>query len=383
MNFNRIAQAFEGIPEPPPEKPKKRTAPRNIKPEVFEAAEKATKESGWSHGMHLVGKGSENFVFFFEDDKHKDIVYKVNYLNSFDVFCGMMNDDLQEYRQGVIGLKKAQKDRQAKLKVLREYFGFSAVPVEKTMIRNMPVNADIIKSLTGRDYTPEQLARLLPSGVPAMVTVQRKVDLKMQGDEIELGCNYPERTISKDPNAATIYDEGYRLLVAQEKNDDWDESYQKKIVDKLYPDSIMISLRIDNDPQFKEALRSFVTQAIKIGNEKGIYLDLVGNGNLYFVKQPTGWQPKLLDVILPMSVGYENLVENVEKLKQGSLSSFDKKVTMAAMNSIRTINALAVLVGLPERIDVPELSDMPAEAWAQGMIDMRSVKRKESKPMAA
>ncbi|MHB8831159.1 MAG: hypothetical protein ACYC44_03545 [Patescibacteria group bacterium] len=382
MNFNRIAQAFEGIPEPPPEKPKKRTAPRNIRPEVFEAAKKATIESGWPHDMHLVGKGSENFVFFFEDDKHKDIVYKVNYLNSFDVFCGMMNDDLQEYRQGVIGLKKAQKDRRTKLKVLREYFGFSAVPVEKTMIRNMPVDAGIVKELTGRGYTPEQLAKLQP-GVPAIVTIQRKVDIKRQGDEIELGCNFPERTIAKDPNAAMIYDEGYRLLVAQEKNEDWDESYQKKIVDKLYPDSIMISLRIDNDPQFKEALRSFVAQAIKIGNEKGIYLDLVGNGNLFFVKQPDGWQPKLIDVLLPLFNDSEKLTECVEKIKQGKSSDIERKSVMTMMNSIRTINALAVLVGLPDRIYIPELAEVPAEAWAQGYVDMRPIKNKESKPIAA
>ncbi|MDD5726210.1 MAG: hypothetical protein PHC53_02230 [Patescibacteria group bacterium] len=382
MNFNRIAQAFEGAPNPPPEKPKKRTAPRNIRPEVFEAAKKATMESGWPHDMHLVGKGSENFVFFFEDDKHKDIVYKVNYLNSFDVFCGMMNDNLQEYRQGVIGLKKAQKDRRAKLKVLREYFGFSAVPVEKTMIRNMPVDAGIVKELTGRGYTSEQLAKLQP-GVPALVTIQRKVDIKRQGDEIELGCNFPERTIAKDPNAATIYDEGYRLLVTQEKNNDWDENRQKEIVEKLYPESLMIGLRIDHDPEFKESLRSFVSQAIKIGNEKGIYLDLVGNGNLYFVKQPTGWQPKLIDVLLPLFNDSEKLAESVEKIKQGKSSDIERKSVMTMMNSIRTINALAVLVGLPDRINAPELLDVPSETWARGYIDMRSVKRRESKPMAA
>jgi len=382
MNFNRIAQAFEGAPNPPPEKPKRRPVPRNIAPDAFMAAEKAAEESDWPHEVHLVGKGSESFVFFFEDDKHKDIVYKVNYLNSLDVFCGMMNDDLPRYRQGVIELKKAQKDRQNKLKDLREYFGFSAVPVEKTMIRNMPVNAEIIKSLTGKDYTPEQLAKLLP-GVPAMVTVQRKVDIKKQGDEIELGANFPERAIAQKPDAATIYDEGYRMLVAQEKNEAWDESYQKKIVNDLYPGLTMIGLHIDQDPQFKESLRSFVTQAIKIGNEKGIYLDLVGHGNAYFVKQPSGWQPKLIDVILPMFMGHENLVENVEKLKQSSLSYVDKKVTMAAMNSIRTINALAVLSVLTGRINVPELADMPVETWAEGYIDMRSAKNKDSKPMAA
>ncbi|MFA6503583.1 MAG: hypothetical protein WCT54_01350 [Patescibacteria group bacterium] len=385
MKFEQMANQLNS-PKTEPIKSKKkpiRKRPFSITHETYVAANGVRNEEAWKHETYLAGKGSENLVSFFEDEKHKNIVYKVHYLSGKSVLKAYLSRSGERYANALLELKKSQKDRQEKLGLLREHFGHKTVPAEQSMIREMPISKELVKSLSKDDFTADELSRL-PETTPVTVVAQRKVDMNSFEDVEEIVAFYPEAKLLEkhtDEEAADIYDEGHRVFLANKIDKDTD---QKRLALRLYPDLERIMLAMKDNPELKMALHDWVSKAVTFTKEQKILLDLMGNENLVFVKKGKDWRPIMLDILIPFEINLNSLEELAEDSMFGR--DFDKKTKtsfLAGFNAVRLINALAALLDIDDRVEVPVFLDVQSEICAQGFINMKSVIEKRRSREAA
>ena len=67
----------------------------------------------------------------------------------------------------------------------------------------------------------------------------------------------------------------------------------------------------------------------------------------------------------------ELIIEKMKRQRTDPDDEFElkekQKMAMQILHSVRTLNALAILAGIPDRVEVKGLVDIPADVWAQGI----------------
>lgn len=316
---------------------------------------------------HLMGKGGEHLVFEFDDPKHRSIVYKINFHQTIP-FLKYDLRNLHEREAAEKHLQDAMKTQKDRLTILRDYFGYHAVPAQHLMVRDIPVSRDVIRRLDPRvlDKVEE-----LPATVPAWVAVQRRLQLP-EGDVVSLNGYYPESPTAlldpKDDDALEVYNEAHDLLVGRGMSRETREQ-QLLLAFNMYPDLEHVWNRTSGDAAFATKLKETAKQLVEFTNETGMVLDVAGKNNLVLLKKDGDWTLKLPDALFPDDqMKMKKLERAAEKLAAGSdLGPSDPLFVMNCLNTVRYINALALVAGIRDRVVVPGVKDIPAARWREAI----------------
>ena len=314
-------------------------------------------------GAGLAAKGGEHLVLTFD---HRNIVYKVNYFESLpkpqpDLMLPTARKENQKY------LEEVKRERREELTELREYFGFSAVPAEVAMVRDLPINHKIIRHLRPwwnvDDDTP------LPETFPALVVVQRKLNLDPK-NTIPLTGYYLEAP--RQPSfidGSPFTDEQYasiHALLTQEhpERSDEHERHREEIFN-AYPNLRTLVERMKGEEGLRDKVRTAARMFVQYTNETGVALDVAGTENALFSYHDGEWSLKIPDVLPPIDTQLESLERVAKKIKaEASLNGNDIVVGLNTMNTIRFINALAFIAEIPDRVHLPAVAhDIPAGEW--------------------
>lgn len=316
---------------------------------------------------HLIGKGGEHLVFEFDDPKHRNIVYKINFHQTIP-FLKYDLRNLHEREAAQKRLHETMKTQKDRLTILRDYFGYHAVPAQHLMVRDIPVSRAVIRRL---DPSVLDTVEELPDTVPAWVAVQRRLQLPA-GDVVSLNGYYPESPTAlldpKDDDALEVYDEAHDFLVGRGFSRKTRED-QLLLAFNMYPDLEQVWNRTDGDAAFASKLKETVKQLVAFTNETGMVLDVAGRNNLVLLKQDGDWTLKLPDALFPDErMSMKKLERAAEKLATRSdLGPSEPLFVMNCLNTVRYLNALAIVAGIPDHVVVPGVKDIPAAKWREAI----------------
>jgi len=328
----------------------------------------------------LGGVGGEHLVFDLAKknapEKIRDVVVKVNVNRSLGLFRFGILHDAAAIGHGEETMDEEMEARKKKLTELRSYFGKDSVPVQRFLICDMPVSKQIIdgwdrlhRRPSHRHWVPEGAA-LNVKTIPAWVEVQRRIDLDPK-KTVSLNGTYFEHASSplgKLPpkESERIYAQAHDLLVG---HTDLDPEEQRHIVLSVYPSLEGVAKRLD-DPVFVKGLRDMVRTLIRYSKETDTPLDLMGKNNIVLTETAQGWKPKLLDPLLPDDRVFGDFGTAVARAKKGwILDGGLRNGVFNAMNTVRVINALAILSGIPDRLQIKDLEEIPAAGWRRIMAE--------------
>jgi hypothetical protein len=201
--------------------------------------------------------------------------------------------------------------------------------------------------------------------------LQRYLDLP-KDKTVSLTGYYPESSYNRyhkdqKKRLASIYEPAHDVLIGKSV-DHLDPEEERQLILDMYPGLHAVAEKVEDDSTFAAALQSAVKNMIRYTNETRVALDLAGGGNVVLVQGERGWELKMPDPLPLGDFTLEDIVVASRQVRRGDV--MDASVTNAnvfnALNTVRVINALAILSGLPEeaRLRIPELSEVPASAWA-------------------
>jgi hypothetical protein len=285
----------------------------------------------------LISHGGDNIVFDIQDLRY---VAKVSYktlqllvernllrnlpANSIE---GNTTSEIQRYFES----------ESTRFRALRSYFHNQHVPKQIKRLCAVPLSHRLQNMLFHGEH------RDAVRNFPTVVTVQEKVRGLGSKGSTDICSGYAEHEGSLlDPSR---YKEVTNQLLSGQKVD---------ILNffGIQPMVAQVIRKMWNDPVFKETVRSFVESAIKYSNETGETLDLAGSNNVYISKNASGYTCTLLDALYP---GTSKLLPQFEatlaRINAGdTIERSERSVILNTLNYVRTINALAQVAGVTERI---------------------------------
>jgi hypothetical protein len=325
---------------------RKINVPEGIDPNLYHSVQKI---AGDTYEPRLIGKGGEHLVFKFEDPKHPDTVYKVNYLATAALFNARASGPKDE-AQARESLDREILRRSHRTRELKDYFGHRAVPVQRYMVRDLPVNADTIKNLIPSLNINQND---LPEKIPAWVTVQRKIDIPPE-KKLSLNGIYPEFSLDTSHEGdRRLYNSVNQILLNQTLSSETpdDPELQKDYICHGYQNLKTIREKAEQDPEFLVALKKVAKQLVQYMQETGNALDLAGKDNLIMIDDETGWNLKMLDPLLNSDVNLTDLIITIRHLrKDKKIPRIEKITALNALNTMRITNALALIADIPDRV---------------------------------
>lgn len=328
------------------------------------AAAVDTALTNQKHWPYLAARGGEHLVFSFDDPRLQGIVYKVSYFESLPILSAWYEGEDAVERK-LESMHEEMDQRTAKLKRMREYFGFNAVPPQRFVIKKLPVTHALIMALKAEHLVQ---GMDLPKELPVWVCVQRKIK-KPEGQTYSLNGYYPEskkrlgRSWSKED--IETYDAAHDVLFGGPLSG-MDQASQERWVLLEYPELLPLWQAMIGDPALKKELQDVVKKLITYTKETGELMELAGEENAVLLKEKAGWQVKLFDALPTKGLNLERFREVTAKLKSGrSLTMPQRYVAMNGLNTLRFINALALIAEVPERMVEPDVLSVPAETWRQ------------------
>jgi|GEM_PF-960422 len=332
------------------------------------------------HILHLIGKGGEHVVF--EDVRFPNYVLKVDFIESLPVLYAQTKGE-EAVAQAVAKLNDKARLHNERLKRLQRYYALGCVPLETVAVKNIPLSESVVLSLM-RDRnldTPKQL--IVPPTMPVLCTIQRRFTLPKIGP-VDLYSSYAElnRTILPE-----YYAEGHRLLAAPDAIGSQDSKERNKIILFIYPSLKKVVPLMESDAEFRTAVGEYVRQAMRYSVDTNEIIDMAGGGNVVMVKasdaakteelpedwrnasEHTGWQPFLMDALSPPELNFDLIRQASLLIKHGQ--EVDLRIKANALNVInyvRFANALAMLAGITDRLDVDGMTTVTADAWRQGLL---------------
>jgi hypothetical protein len=315
------------------------------------------------HILHLIGKGGEHIVF--EDLRYPNYVLKVDFIESLPVLYAEARGQ-EEIDSAISKLGEKAEIHNQRLKVLQSFFPLGSVPLELVSVKELPISQEVILGVM-RDRNLDIPKRLVvPASLPLLCTIQHKIDLP-QKERINIYSSYAElnRTILIE-----YYLEGHRLLAGAEPIGPAAHTARQKIIYFIYPSLRSVGEKADQDQKFKQVLGQYVRQAMAYSVETGEIIDMAGGGNVLLIKNPDGeWQPFLMDALSPPELNFNLLKQSALLIKHGQeLDIHAKANTLNVINYVRFANALAMLAGLPDRLNVPGMTEISGEAWYENLV---------------
>lgn len=345
-----------------------RDIPRSMRhdPALYEAVDELLASD---HEPQLIAKGGEHLVFELRDRrKPRDVVIKVNFRETLPLYDARQDGDVAEEQRLLLEMRQKMRRLKNDLALMRKYFGAQAVPVQQFMIRDVPVTEKVIL------YLEDDYEALPDEGVeklPAWISIQRRLDLDPDRT-ISLDGYYQERRLihQKDPETLEEYDKLHRLL-AQVESMDLSEYEQREMVGRGFDSMANVSAMAEYDEGFRSRLQEPIRKMIRYTLETKNILDLAGSNNAVMSLIDKSWTLKLPDALSTWDVSLDQLKEGADALARGEMLEFDlAQKCYYALNTVRVINALAIIAGIEERLDLPFLKGVPPEAWRTELMQV-------------
>lgn len=315
------------------------------------------------HILHLIGKGGEHIVF--EDLRYPNYVLKVDFIESLPVLYAQTRGQ-EEIDAAVSKLQEKAEIHNQRLKILQSFFPLGSVPLELVAVKNLPVTEGVILGVMRDRNLDIPRHMIVPASLPLLCTIQHKIDLP-KDNRVNIYSSYAElnRTILIE-----YYLDGHRLLASAEPIGPAEAAAREKIIYYIYPSLRSVGERIKQDQKFKQVLGQYVKQAMAYSVETGEIIDMAGGGNVLLIINPDGhWQPFLMDALSPPELNFKLLKQASLMIKhEQEIDIHTKANVLNVINYIRFANALAMLTGLPDRLDVPGMREISGEAWYQNLI---------------
>lgn len=355
-------------PFPPPkeqewrEKRLVRTVPDAVPPDLYWAVDELLEPG---HEPQLFAKGGEHLVLRM---KRRGTVVKVNYLESQPMYEALLAGDPGAIDAAWERMRARRDAYLGKMATLEKYFGRDAVPRQRVFIAEVPVSAAVANNLgQGLDVTEGGG----PRSMPAWIAVQRELDLDPERTVSLGGCCLENAVLaSQEPADLERYGEVHGILLGPPAGTETERLKQSAKVVKLFDDLERVEKRLKRDPDFKQALQDAVRKMIRYSAETGEVMDVAGLDNVVMVKGKDGWVLKLPDALSAFDCTYRDLEDAAEKLGRGEeLDNHHEVKAYYAMNTLRVINALALLSGIPERLDFPSVRRVPADRWLEALSE--------------
>lgn len=321
----------------------------------------------------LIGKGGEHLVFEIPKkdlpEKYRDVVAKVNFHRAHKLLhqyalAAKEADPIkavQIQEAAVAELYAEKREFETDIKQMRDYLGADTGPRIKVFIQQMPVNRLILKTL-GIEWPEDEP---LPEMIPVWVSVQRRLDYA-SSDYIPLRGYYAEyehAALLKLPpeEQERIYNIANTVLVDPESPAQVDEVEMEAVL-VTYPNLRSIKMVAEMEPVFQEKLKDTVKRLVKYTNEVGTILDFAGLDNIFLMNGEEGWKLQTPDALLPNKTKLSDLQKAVEDFLAHKQPSETARV-FNALNTLRVVNALAMIAGIPDRVVVKDIERVPANAW--------------------
>lgn len=330
------------------------------------------------HILHLLGKGGEHLVF--EDVRYPNYVLKVDFIESLPVLYAQTKGR-DAIENAIRKLDVKAKEHNKRLKILRSYFLSDSVPLELVAVKEIPLSEEIVLSVM-RDRNldiPQKM--FVPENLPLLCTIQHKIKL-LKDTRVDIYSSYAElnRTILLE-----YFVEGHRLLAGSESIGPVDHQAREKVILFIYPSLRSVVEKMKSDNEFKQAIGHYVKRAMAYSVDTGEIIDMAGGGNVLMVKdheqaqrvvvgdheqaQRVEWLPFLMDALSPPELNFKLLQQSALKLKHDQeLDVREKANTLNVINYVRFANALAMLAGLPDRLDVAGMTEVAPEVWHRGLM---------------
>lgn len=338
-----------------------RTRPKSVKSEVYDELQDLMPDE---HLPYLMAQGGEHFVFGFDDPKHPDLIYKINVPETLPVVKAQLSGNPERLEKAKEEMKRMINKKREQLAEMRQYFGAEAVPAQQYMVREVPVSKKLVEVLL---KDPEGQVEEIES-VPALVVVQRRVDMPSDWT-ISLNGFYPESpksalAFTKDRVGETI-EAGNEILLGGMMSE-LDRESQLRWVVKMYPELDTVAWRAERDPEFKAKLEDLAYRLVEFTQDTNIPLELAGRDNMVMTKGPKGWTVKLMDVLPMDRYSMNDFKRILAKLSVGGkLNGNEAGVALNILNTIRMVNAIALIADIPERFKVIGLERVTTETWCK------------------
>ena len=329
----------------------------------------------------LIGKGGEHMVFEMQDakasGKKRSIVYKVNFYQTIPMLYlerkrGQQNHELEiAQKKAIEDMETKQLRRMEEIRELQKYFGRAAVPATRLMVKEVPISKDVVQKVAG-EYVKDIDLGQLPPTIPAWVSVQKRLEMPKE-QTVSLNGYYAEAKSGlmkgKHPEAeADVYDAGHDLLV-KGLDTEFPQEDRADLVQMMFPALSDVASRVEKDPEFKQKLQEVARKLITYTQDTKTALDLAGAMNVVLIKGEKGWELKLPDALPPGDFKVSHVTQAIDLLQEGRVLNKGELVHVQnALNTIRVINALAVLSGIPERLKVPGANRVSAEEWRRMLM---------------
>lgn len=127
------------------------------------------------------------------------------------------------------------------------------------------------------------------------------------------------------------------------------------------------------DPGLREALCSFVRHGIAYANDTGEMIDCRGTNNIVFFWKNGAWTYRIIDAFLPKEFSIPAAQEAVRRLRDNPEAHVDPtEMTMIlnVLNFVRTMNGMAKLLGLPDRINFLKEGETLPERFGRVYADV-------------
>lgn len=308
----------------------------------------------------FLARGGEHVIY--DIPGHPDIVVKVETetmrkIQSNNVEKGLPLGGMDpELLPHVTEFMQTYKERQ---RMLVEHFGREHTLSVRQALMKVPVT--------------EQLLTALHDGVPpvgtgdikeawAIVRVQKRAQECVDPTHVTVMSGYAENRHT-DPDA---YKHVTDALVECDPDAKFTDEEYRSLLYKPMPELLDT---LAQDPALAATLKDFVERTIEYAKATGEMLDLAGRDNVTVFKKDDSWNYRLVDALYPGD-GTQTLdaasaaitkAANGEVLHDGEMS-----VILNAINFARTINGLALKLGVRQRITL-----VPEEV--RGKVDFRAL----------
>lgn len=354
--------------------------------------------------VQFFGKGAEHLVLEYRNPEDHGKVIKVNFHKTLMAGAGNLKS-AEGRRRLAEELEQERAEHLAQRRLLRSYFGFHALPAEKSFVDAVPLTDPELSQELAPEYFFDQ--KKTPPVVPALVTIQRRAE-SLEKDE-KGNLIHPDRVVdltefyveveksSRRGQEKGLSDEeyirGHRLLIGQPyesrsplNTEEQDRKDQIQECITMYPSLAHVIEMQQKDPFFRDQVRNFARQVIQYANgepkkkrdntkESEAYhpiLDFVGEHNIVLTKgADEKWKTALLDPLHPNTEDLVAYLKNIAPMIEENPRSFQavRNLAMNVLHYFRYANALAIITGIPERVQVPkEIRRVPASTWRQHLM---------------
>lgn len=250
-------------------------------------------------------------------------------------------------------------DREGKrFEDLKAVFGANHVLNQSVQLVKMPISKEYIKDVAeryGGNIDIPDIDSFIGDQVWTIAIVQERTGLLTKPGRLSLTGGYAEQRPILTDHFVESYGRLTNSTVIEPKTR---AKVDPKELSMVQQHMQGVMQEMGKDELLKVIVTDFVKKAVEYTQKTGEILDIAGKDNVIFYKNDEGvWTYKLIDAMFPAN-GHaiikeaKEAFENFSKNGPDSVESVAKGILYNTINYVRTINGLAGILGVSERVDI-------------------------------